>query len=89
MLKIFCWKKFEIKTKFGSKIGRKKIDFIAISTSTVYKFWFLCKKGLFSSSPPFQIQFWKNYLTLSQGNEIWRGEQIDNSEQIYSSYFTA
>ena len=44
---------------------------------------------LFSSSPPFQTQFWKVYLTLSRGNEIWRGEQIDKSEQICSSYFTA
>ena len=40
------------------------------------------------SSPPFQIQFWKVFLTLSQCNAIWRGEQIDNSEQICSSYFT-
>ena len=40
------------------------------------------------SSPPFQVQFWKVYLTLSQGNEIWRGEQIDNCGQICFSYFT-
>ena len=39
--------------------------------------------------PPFQIQFRKVYLTLSLCNEIWRGEQIDNSEQICSSYFAA
>ena len=29
---------------------------------------------------------WKVSLTLSQCNEIWRGEQIDNCEQICSSY---